>query len=364
MDSEDRFYDLMDEAWDLPYGPLKVTLYEEATRTADELGSPEQGWRAREELVDAAAMSGFPEKMLVAFTWMLSTYDQSPDDFDWSQLHGLLWKYKWVAARATDFPQISLDQIARMFDDVADRYQRAGYSLRPLYHIRAIASESTGYGEKAIEDLERWQAAPRDSMADCEACECDDLANIYFGVDDERGLQIVQPILNGKLRCRSVPNETFANILSPLVRLGRAEEAQEYHKKGYRRVIDDRSYLSSLGEHIQFVTRQGDLTRGLRIFERHYALSRKASNLNSRFLFQLAAWVLLDTLIARPKRRPKLRIPLTVIEELGEDQCSLEALRERLRTDVTELAARFNARNGNQYFTTLMADAQQFVADG
>ncbi len=362
MDTIERYFELMDEAYALPYGALKVSLFEEASRVADSLGSLENGWDARTMLIEAASMAGYPEKELVAFSWMLSKYDEAPDIFGEEQLKDMLWKYKWVAHSTVDFPQISLDQLAHLHDDMATRFVKAGFSLRPVHYIRAIAARATGNRELALTESERWQSAPRDWMADCDACECNNIADLHFGYDDELGMRIVQPILDGELTCETIPQRTFSMVLAPLVRLGRQEEAMDAHKRGYRRVVGDRQFITSLGKHILFVTRIGDLTRGLRIFERHYVLTRETANLDDRFTFQLAGWMLLDTLITRPKRRPKLRLPTNVIEEMGEGQCTLEGLHARLERDVTDLAAQFNARNGNDYFTTLIEDARRFVS--
>lgn len=353
--SDDRLNELMYEAKQLPYSPLKVELLEEATREADSHGTPADAWEARDQLVRAASMSGIPEKALVAFTWMLAVYDDAPDEIRGWKLHVLLWQYKWIAQSVVNFPQISREQVMNILDDMEVRFKRAGFSLRPVHWLRGSNLQRMGNREEALPHFKRWKAASRDSMADCAACECGRRCDIHLYHNDKKALKELQPILDGKHRCLSVPKATYSTVIPIFVRLGDWDQAEHYHKKGYRLIANDLNYLDCVAENLVYLTRTGNLSRGLRIFERHYALARQCTDLDDRFFFELTAWLLLEAINNRPRRKPTLKLPAALEEELGAEECTLPALQARLERDVADLARRFNERNGNDHYSLHIA---------
>ena len=67
----------------------------------------------------------------------------------------------------------------------------------------------------------------RDWLSDCRACEINDAADYlrYLG-DDEAAVAAAAPVLDGTLRCNSEPHGTLADVLEPLVRLGRTPRCE------------------------------------------------------------------------------------------------------------------------------------------
>lgn len=361
--SDQRFYQIMNEAWDLPPGPVRLAMLEEAVREADTLGDLELGWEARNEVVETGVWSGFVEKSIVAYGWLLAQYDQAGDELDREEVaYDLMWQYKWIIDNSYDFPQITREQIDRMLDDMQARYRDAGYNMRPVNYLRMSITMQMGYMSEARELADKWRDTSRDDMADCNACETNNLAELHFRLKDyKQGLQTAKPILDGRQRCAEIPHKTYPKVLLPLLHLGEVEKAHEYQKQGWRKVARKREFLKAIGEHLLFLVCCDEFTRARKIFVEHYGMSLEASSLESRFWFQLAGLLLLEKLVANNKHKTPLRLPQHVVDKFGENENLFDAVLERLRHDVADLADQFNRRNGTDYYSQHIAEARQLA---
>jgi hypothetical protein len=341
--------ELFIQSYYLEDGDSKIMLLEEAVRLADICGDFELRYEARDRLISAATFGGAPEKALVAYSWCLAQYDArgAREEIDeWR----LLWMYKWILTNITSFPQISKAQIEEMLDDMAARYERAGYSLRPNYMLRNRIYKYWDEA-KAEEFFRKAQETYRDSASDCAACELDD--SISFALrqkEDAEAARLAVPIIEGRLRCGSIPKITFANLLLPLLRLGRMEEAVSLHLQGYRLVARaGRGYVSSVAGHIAFLAVTGNFERAVRIFEKHLADAFTLADLASKFDYYVAASFLLDELRERETLKLRLPRPLEIYEESGTYQTA--RLAAWFLRQAQTLAARFDARNESDYYT-------------
>ena len=131
----------MAQAGTLPHGPTRVELCEEAARVADLHGDPELGYRAREELVEAACFGGRPDLLIVGFSWCLSTFDSDPT----GRIPALPAPVAdEVGGGLPKFPEIELATIHGMLDDMERRFRDFGGSLQPVVGKRRMVALQTG----------------------------------------------------------------------------------------------------------------------------------------------------------------------------------------------------------------------------
>ena len=342
--------ELISQAHSLEDGDSKIMLLEEAVRLADICGDFTLRHSARTLLINAATFGGAPEKALVAYSWCLAQYDgeRGGEMDEWM----LLWMYKWILTNISSFPQISKAQIEEMLDDMAARYRRAGYSLRPNYMLRNRIYKFWD-GAKAAEFFHKAQETYRDGASDCAACELDDAVSFaLWQADDAEAVRLAAPIIQGRLRCGSIPKITFANLLLPLLRLGRTDEAVRLHLQGYQLVARaGKGYVSSIGDHLTFLAVTENFDRAVRIFEKHLADAYALADLASKFDYYEASWFLLDTLSESGRETLTLRLPraLEVYDESGTYRTA--HLAAWFLRQAQALAARFDARNESDCYT-------------
>lgn len=346
--------ELISRSLSLPAGEEKIMTCEEAVRLADTGGDLELQYLAREELIEAAFWGGETEKAIVAYTWCLATFDKYPEKFsEWT----LLWRYKWIINVIFHFPQIPKEQIYEMLDEMERRYRKAGYGLRVVYYYRYRLEKFFGNKDEALKHFHYAQTLQRDTLSDCAACEIDERVTFQSYCEQyELALRIAEPILEGRQRCRTVPQRTLGHVLLPLVHLGRWEEAWDYHHRGYTMISRDASFLEYLSDHLLFLALYGDFEKAARILEKHFHWSKKNTDKYDRYLFFRAAWLFLDILADSGEDTLALRMPesFPLREESG--QYEISRLREWFESSAREIAKRFDERNGTDRFEKELAE--------
>lgn len=357
VDADDKVKELLRRALDLPDGDEKIMMLEDAVRLADTTGDVKLQYEAREDYMEAAYFGGVPEKSLVAYAWCLAQYDRTPDWFwEWK----ILWRYKWIVNVICDFPQIPKAQIYEMLDDMERRFRASGHGLRAVYRYRYRTEKFFGNREKAISFYHTAEQARKDDLSDCHACETDERVsfNLYTG-NDERALREAESLLSGREKCRSVPQRTYAKLLIPLLRMGRADEAWKYHMRGYQMIASQRSMLDYLCEHLLFLALYGDLKGAARLLEKHFHWTLENTNVFERFMFYRAAWFFLERTEEAGRTVLELRMPraFPLYNRCGYFYDTPE-LKEWFAAGARAIAVKFDARNGTPFFTEQLLDME------
>jgi hypothetical protein len=344
-DFETQIEELMDQAQRLPDGASKLMLLEEAVRLADTHQHTEYGFRLRRALIRCASFAGADEKSLVAFSWCLAQCDRYPERFDEAEM---LWEYKWIVASLPQFPQISRAQITAMLDDLQRRYERGGHGLRTAHMLRCKVALWMCDLDQARRHQRLWRRAPHGDNDDCPACERDSQVEYLLAVGKaERALELAEPIVRGRLRCAEVPHMTLARLLLPLWRMRLRESAKACHRYGYPLVADNRDFVEQAGMHLRFLVLSDNLARGVAVFEKHLGWALELMEMRNHFEFLLAARLLLDRLAETGQATLALRLPRSFPLHREDSTYETAALLAWFTESARELAARFDARNGN-----------------
>ena len=350
----DRFNRLTAEAASLPHGEVRVRLLEEAVRRADVKRDMEAMFDARMNLAESACFSGQVEKAFTAFAWCLAKFESDADRFR-SQQFSVLWKFKNILHNASEFPQLALDQVEELLSQMASLYRRCGYNMRPVHYLRFVFATDIGDREVASESFARFRAEPRDGMADCRACEADSEIEYYNLMEEpERAVEAAMPNLLGRQSCVEVPHRTYSYVLRPLALLGRNEEADGYRRKGYRLIRQNPVFLSHVALQIVYLIHRGRVQPAVRMLERHLSWALKTAQLRARYLFYTAAKRALGHL-AKRKPTHKLGFPPAFPAFQRSANYDLAELIGWFDAEQSALGNRFNARNGNDFFTKELA---------
>jgi hypothetical protein len=329
-----------------------VALLEEAVRLADTRQDADLGFELREDLIWAATFGGFPEKSLVAFSWRLAQCDRDPERFS---ERDLLWQYKWIVASLPRFPQISRQQIENLLEDMKQRCLRQGAGMRSVHKVRWLVAMRMHDDAAARKHYAAWNRTRQDFNSDCPACDQDDRVDFQLFLGrDAKALELAQPILNGSLRCLEVPHCTLASLLLPLVRLGRAAEAMPLHHRGYRLIGNNPAFVEQAAEHLVFLALTDNLPKAIGLLEKHLSCALATANLKVRFTFFNVVRFLLERIAESGQATLRLRLPrdFPALEESG--RYEVVPLRSWFDGACEDLAAQFDARNGNDGFTRLL----------
>ncbi|MET9465370.1 tetratricopeptide repeat protein [Streptomyces sp. NPDC006544] len=324
-----------------PGGAARNAHAEALSAAAEATGDRELFRDALDALINAYLYSTESPKMLVPFARLLQEYDKDPGAFSEWDAHSLFWQFKWVATAISNSPEVPLESATGWLDEMERRYRIAGYSERPVRESELWLADATGDDERAGRAYARWQAAERDDMSDCHACELNGQGQYaVLRGNDAEALEVWQPVLSGERTCAEEPHRVLAASLLPLVRLGRFDEARSAHLRGYRMSRGNESLLPSIGRHIEFCALTGNESRGLEILAEHAVHVAPLANLSDQLALHGGVLVLLRRLRelghGQSPAVPYEGAPHTVAE-----------LYEVLRAGSLDIARRFDARNGS-----------------
>ena len=354
---------LLDSAQQLPDCDEKVAILEEAVRIFDSRGDEEEGYNTRMQLVEAATWSGHSERALVAFSWCLTRLDRMDDLSRQQRQPGILWYFKWILNAATDFPSIQRNRIHGLEADFARRVEEAGYSLRPAHYLSCFNALWMGDLDRAGSLFKAWQVAPRDTMADCLACEQSKESNYHSKTgDDESGERMMRSLIFGDgPRCRSVPESTLGYYTELLLRQDRVEEAAEIHKRALGSIAGDPNHLDGIASQVLYLLRTEDHAAAIRQIQRHLDFAWASRNEADRNAFFTASGLALEAIAAKPKRRRKLRLPTDHPLAREDNTYDAQQLADWLHDAAAQIRTAFNARNGNDLFTKHFHDSRKMA---
>ncbi|HEY3962957.1 MAG TPA: hypothetical protein VGM05_00245 [Planctomycetaceae bacterium] len=337
-------YKLMRAAFILDDGPVKVAMLEEALRVAEMLGDDDLTQNARDSLVEAAIFGGRSDLALVTFSRCLAYSDAHPEEGD---SHSLLWQYKWIAGTLDEFPQITRQQIDQTLHDLELRATKAGYSTYAMETLRWAMAIGMGDLEAARAAYAQFEQADRDGLGDCRAC-VEDMRVKYFAFADEpeNALQAADPILKKRLRCKEIPHRTYGRVLMPLFRLGRLEEAAEFHRKGYRLIQRNPEFLSQIANHLQFLSLTANTAQALKIVSLNLPFAITAVP-GRKFDFLVVASFALLFAAEQGTKTIKSLLPSSVPFFRENGQYPVRELQIELHKLAEDLASQLDRRNGN-----------------
>ena len=359
-DLEKQIEDLLAEAGGLEHGPVQLAIIERAVDLADSHGDLDLSFEARSSLVESASFSGRPDVALVAFSWLSAKFDEHPGRFNSYQF---LWQYKWILGFAPDFPTIGRDQLDELYDDMKRRYKAEGSTLHAYWTIRRDNAPSLGSDAEGKKAHAKLMKTGEDHLSNCAACVQDGTVGYFAGIGDDAGaLKAAKPIFKGKLTCAEVPEHTYANVVLPLIRLGKHEQALEYFRIGYKLIDRNPDFVVQKSMYLVALTLTGNLSRAVKLLDRHLPEAIESVNPMWRFEFFLAVRLLLQTLAQNGKKTVPVRLPKSMNLDTGDAKPTVAALIVWIDARLKELATAFDARNGNKSFAKRVRKFDELLA--
>ncbi len=262
---------LLDAARRLPYHQ-RISPLQQAVTAANETGDEQLAYRARFDLLTACCLGGEAAGTFGLFAWLLQRYDASPEWLGPNERRALLWAYKWMITSLVDFPQVSLAQLQNTLADLERHYLAAGEGLEPARDCGySLASHVRGRAA-AQPEFEAWQALPRTHLSDCHACQANRVVS-HLAAQGRYAdaVAAAAPVLEGQISCAEQPAMIMSELLVPLLEIGRAAEAAQYHLKSWREASGDPNLVTVAATHIEVCARSGALLRGIELADRTLA---------------------------------------------------------------------------------------------
>ncbi len=332
------------EAYHLPEGMPRHEALERAARAADALDHLPLAVSCRIALIRSAYDLGRYDLMLAPFAWCGTAERRDPTAFDEWETHSFDWAHKWIVSGLIADPRFTLEQIGSFVDQLAERYQRLGYSMQPVHGARADLAAHVGDDEAYREHFARYLAMDRGPMSDCEACVIEEQAGhlIRQGRHAE-AVAHAEHQLAQETGCATQPQGILTTLTPAFVALGDVDRARQAHVVAYRLVRDD-LVGGYLDDHLEFCATSGNVRRGVDLLRGHLHRVHHSTSPSRAMHFAAGAALLLS----RVSPDEEFAVP----RDGRTTVMSAPELRELLAAQALEIAARFDQRNGSDAVST------------
>ncbi|NDW17874.1 hypothetical protein D0T53_02945 [Dysgonomonas sp. 216] len=328
----------------------KINLLKQAITLADANNDLDWGFDLRLDLISKEIDTSHCTDSFPAFAWLLSTYDANPDLFDEEDF---LWEYKWMSSAARRNAGISREQVENIMADLKERMNRNGYSDRAYYNIMFYWHLFIGEYDEARKYIKLRDESTHDRMSHCEACELDSRVEMAL-IDGEldKAITLAHDIITKKQTCGRLPFATFCNLTTHLHKVNdpRAEEFFAKAEEELNEIENDTSFLADVAELMRYLTKTNK-DKAWQYFER-YADWEVGAEDALCFEFALACLSVLNKEegVRKMNINPKLPYFNTA------NEYDLKELFDYYHKKATDLADRFDARHGNNYFNKQLSE--------
>ncbi len=361
MSYTDEILDLLEKADSLEYGEVQMKLLERAIKLSTIQNDLDLEFEAKSEYADSSTFSGYPEKALVTFTWLLAMCDKYPKRFDYEDV---LWKYKWILGSLDEFHHISKNQIMKSFADMEKRCKELGYGKGPMLSLyRLIYSGMLDEEMAAIYDKKDKDDDTYSSMSDCNACVLNkEITYLFFKKKYKALLKEAKPIITGEYSCTCVPSSTLPRLTIAAFLSDETQQAYSYYKSGIRK-IHHRSpdFLIEYHSYIVFLTLIRHQTKAINYFQKQIGYALKSVALYYPFYFYLSARLLFKSILNDGRKTIRLDLPKEF--ELYEE-CSKYKIGELFNwfdEQVKRIALLFDKRNENSGHTDKIEEYDELL---
>lgn len=331
MITEEEFSSKLDELIELSHSSEKI---QKLLNFAEELENQEEWgflYYVNMELSETANSIGEVDLFIDTFFWCLDLFDQNEDAFDLEQI---LWHYKWLLEVLHQSIRFSMEGINHYYEDFKNRLIQSDYSLRSYYQAMFVRELYLDHLDDAKQYFNLYKGSVRDDLSNCEKCEMYDEMVYHLKSDNiQEAVSIQEGIINSNIDCDEAIHKSYTNLLLPLLKENRIDEALLLQQKAYFVTYNRTKYIPELSIQIIFLT-YVDPDRALELFYKHVDMCEKVSNLYFKFEFWLASLFMAKKL------------------KINEDEFIFDL--EKLEQIVYDLGRDFDKRNGNNaYFNRI-----------
>lgn len=192
--------------------------------------------------------------------WRNSKEGSAEDRKYLHELLSCLWEYKWLVGILPCDLTPSKQHIEESLGYMGQLY--ADFEFSPAMVHKAAMEQAMFMGnvDAAKAAFAQWQAAEKDGMNDCDACEQSSLVKYYYFIGDyARAIELAQPIVDGDLVCGEVPHVTYYAIISSLIQMNQISEAKSMLSDAIDLVMrDDDEFLYLMPQLLQLCIHLGN----------------------------------------------------------------------------------------------------------
>lgn len=353
---KDGSYELFQQSLD---GRGDETEVDRFMRLAAETGDLELQTHVSLDAVISYSYCGQHVKCLKAFAFCLA--NRSLIDASCHEL--LLVGYITVIGNAANLPQITFKTIQSMEQELCQIVEDAGYNVGHVLCEGWVLRTTMGRLEEAWEIYQEWDTKYRDrrnKITKCQACLDHNFIKLQINRgENEIAIKLVDELIASDLRCGSIPKETHAVVLLPLMRLGNTEKAKHHHEEGIK--LLDQMCIYTLSMHLIFLLHLGQRDKVRQLLEENLLAAVETQSVENRLFMYRAAWFLCELDAADGRSDCKLRLPSSIGCFRSSQKYSNSELEDWFRTASLKMIKQYDERNGTRFYMQSNDECRQLI---
>ncbi|MEU5155432.1 hypothetical protein [Glycomyces sp. NPDC021274] len=320
---------------------IRQAQLEDVVGWAEARGFARLAFTARRALADAYCVGRQWSRAFPLFSRCLSEHDARRHELDPDQEAELLSWYCWIVQTMAEFPAVGLPLIHAALDDVEQRHREAGRNLTEVYATRRSVAHIVADWEQEAHWFQRWIAAdgPNPMRMWDFALQVDRLTDRG---DDAAAYELAAPVLAAARTVTEPPVPVQIDMLLPLARLGRHDEARRAFRLARRRIRRGVYRYEYSGRLIEFCALTGNLDAGLETLSRMMWGFASLDRPTGKMEFAVAVAVLMRQMVDAGRGDE----PIGWAGQGEDEYVDAAQMLARMRGIALDLAATFDARNG------------------
>ena len=309
----------------------------------------------------------------IIFPEYLALFEKNPELQDENH-EDMMRSYKLILGGLFDFYEIPFSQIKniyRQYSEFCDRYR---YNKRSYYRqmwnsMYWHGIESFGECTDVTDCHRKMMKLPVDDLSEIPAGECDDLTKFILFVekDIDKAFKTAEPIFSGKLRCPQVPLYTYINFAIYYFRCKDLKNTKKFLDRGYHimhRDFGDSNTLTFDKGFCILMYAYIDTKKALQIFRKQLRICSANKCGFDNFYLYLSGVHTMRRLKQLGHTEVYIRLPDRDDDIYREDGIySSGELECYFYQKAQYIANRFDERNGNNHFTSLLNKKMDFEYD-
>nr|MBX2843146.1 hypothetical protein [Flammeovirgaceae bacterium] len=328
-------------------------LLAKAIDLADSYNLPQLQFESRVQYMLVCFRSGFHDRSLATFPWLLDYFKKEPEKVN---QQSILVLYITAINGVTEFPNISLDQINEVLEEMKTYYLKFGYSLKEAYRISRHAILEMGREDLAKEYLDKIDTALKgpcinDSPASDLFAEVTYLDHLGRYKD---AIEAARPLFKQSYPFDNLNFPPYTALLTSFVKTGQMDKAVDCFKKAQQsEFLTEFNHLWYTYKFLFFKVLTRNFDEALVMFKSSIGQAVGGHAYGLSYLFYLASSFLLRQLLKEKNQTLTLKLPKTFPNFNPEGEYTLDSFQEWIATEIDRLEIQFNARNQNDFYTRL-----------
>lgn len=334
----------------LPGGAPRMDALSDAIRRADEAG--DHWWRMmfRYEYASEATFRDDSSKAMPAAEQFRAIFEEHPNALGPDGREMYLMIMQMGIEPILGLPEISFEQWEEKMEQFLGLVKRFNLGHRTYWWQMCQFMVYVDF-DKAYQYFRKFWKTGRDALSDCRACERSNAVRLSLLAGDYKAAEeFAAPLKAGRVSfCADTPQKMWMAYLEDYYRRGDYKAAAPVAESLYRKGNQDRSNLDYVGAVLQCWA-YTDNDRAVALAAKRLEWSIGMWNRHLVYLFDKGAWLTFRELAKRAEM-VRLELPKEFPLWREDGSYSVQALADHFYAQSVDIAARFDRRNGSDWYS-------------